>query len=139
MPDNGRPWTQDYFLAEIKRETGWAPAYANYNKLEQGKSQPRPETLDRLVAYWASKGVPRPALTPPEPALSLEERAVVAAERQADALERISVLLAGMVTRGPQADPQADELLARVTADVMTSAEAMLSRVPAPRPLPEPA
>lgn len=65
-PDTGRPWTQDYFLARIKAETGWAPAYANYNKLEQGKSQPRPETLARLVDFWSRYGVEAPDLTPRE-------------------------------------------------------------------------
>lgn len=133
MPENGRPWTQDYFLARIKTETGWAPAYANYNKLEQGKSQPRPDTLSRLVAFWARYGIAGPDLTPePEP-LSLELRAVLAAERQAAAMEGIlSVLLA----RARPEDDRIEGLLDGLLDGVERSEVPKLLRRPTPDPHP---
>jgi hypothetical protein len=64
MPENGRPWTQDYFLERIKAETGWAPAYALYIRYEQGKSVPRADTLQRLIDFWVSLGEDAPEFVP---------------------------------------------------------------------------
>lgn len=73
QPENGRPWTQDYFLDRLRAETGWAPTKAPYIALERGESQPRPENRARFIAFWKAHGVELPELTPPAPVLTYEQ------------------------------------------------------------------
>jgi transcriptional regulator with XRE-family HTH domain len=140
MPENGRPWTQDYFLARIKAETGWAPAYANYNKLEQGKSQPRTDTLDRLVAFWAGYGIEAPDLGGElaAPELTIKERTVRAleesarqAKRQADAWETI----AAAFTPGAPTSPFGQSIVGLIQAFAAEQGQAPPPRPAGPAPL----
>lgn len=92
--------SQADLVADLERVTGWHLLRENYSKYETGRMTPEPDTLARFEAYWRTRGVDGPDLTPSRPQLSLEERAVIAAEeqarqakRQADALEQLVRLL----------------------------------------------
>ena len=62
-PD-GEKWSQDDFLAELQRATGWHLHRPNYSRYESGRSQPKRDTLARLVGFWAARGEPGPDLSP---------------------------------------------------------------------------
>lgn len=62
---DGEPWSQDDFLAELERASGWHLHRPNYSNYERGKATPKRETLAKLVAFWAARGEPGPDLTPP--------------------------------------------------------------------------
>lgn len=83
-PVTGRPWSQEYAVERIREEAGWTTLYRpNYIGWENGRGM-APETLERLVAFWASHGVAGPDLTPPEPAPDLPT-ALMALARELEA------------------------------------------------------
>lgn len=144
-PETGRAWTQDYFLARMKASTGWAPAYPNYNAIEQGKTSPRSDTVAKLVAFWATVGVPEPDLSPLPDPISLEERRVRAAERANEIAEEGNALLRDQIA----ATREQNQLLAAVLlrdqlpADEIKSLQGLVSaflsgeaanKLPAPTP-----
>lgn len=82
--------TQDVFLADLKREIGWAPHRPNLSKYENGRAIPEAETLAHFVAYAAKRGIAGPDFTPPAPMPSIEERTVAALEAQAKATKALA-------------------------------------------------
>lgn len=103
--------SQDELLDDIRRVTGWAPHRPNYSKYENGRAEPEPETLDKLVAYWASRGLPGPDFTPPAPTAAFDDLMLAAVTRQADAtkdlVDEIRLLRSALAG---QADATADGL-----------------------------
>jgi hypothetical protein len=104
----------------------WTLYRPNYVGWEGGKKA-KPETVERLIAFWQSKDEPAPDLTPKPAPLSLEERAVLAAERQADAMERqanstsllVTILSAWLPADARRALPEGVQSeLARAMADM---------------------
>lgn len=64
---DGEPWSQDDFLVELERATGWHLHRPNYSRYETGKAIPKRDTLAKLMAFWEARGEPGPDLTPPPP------------------------------------------------------------------------
>lgn len=113
MPGTEDPWTQDYFLDRLREKVGWAPERSNYSKYENGKQWPKPATLTKFVAFWASRGEPGPDLTPPRPVPVLDpydvlDRHAKAMEAQALAFNRLAVSI----------DQAADRMTARIEDSV---------------------
>lgn len=115
--DDGESWSQDDFLRELEKASGWRLHRPNYSNYETGRSTPSNATLARLIRFWQDRGEPAPDLTPPAPVLSLEERAVIAAERQADAaveqaglLRQILAALSPAASTPPFSEDEVEQL-----------------------------
>lgn len=116
-----------------ERGDAWQLHRPNYVGWEGGK-QATKATVDRLIAFWQSKGEKAPDLTPATPAPSLEERAVIAAERQADAAEAQVELLSQLVAHLTGETPVIPGTSERVAA--FLAGVAARSRQPADPPTP---
>ena len=85
--------TQDVFLADLKREIGWAPHRQNLSKYENGHAIPEPETLARFMAYATKRGIAGPDFTPRKapvyPVVEAINRQTKAIERLADHVEAL--------------------------------------------------
>lgn len=66
MP-NGDPWTYSHLFDRMREDIAWAPPHPNYSKYENGKATPNRETLEKLVRFWAARGVDGPDMTPVAP------------------------------------------------------------------------
>lgn len=59
-PGAVRPWTVEAFLATLEAETGWAPVRTTYARWESGAARPEAENLQRVVDFYAARGVGGP-------------------------------------------------------------------------------
>ena len=118
-----------------ERGDAWQLHRPNYVGWEGGK-QATKATVDRLIAFWQSRGEPAPDLTPEPPKPSFEERAVIAAERQAAAAERQASAMEALVAMlggRVQPDPAAVEAM-----QAWGQAALARSQSPGPQPAPTP-
>ena len=111
------PMTQEAFLADLERVTGWALHRPNLSRYENGKALPEPETWARLVAYAETRGIEPPNFTPPEAVPSYEERTLDALNRQTTAMEQLVARIDRLVSTR---DRDLEEL-ARTLATLLAS------------------
>lgn len=118
-PGAARAWTVDTFLETLQEETGWAPARTTYARWESGAARPEPENLERVVRFYAARGIPGPGALP-EPA-----------SEQADLIAAIKAQTAAMVALVEELKLSRQ---AQVSAtDVAFQALGALGRSPDPR------
>ena len=116
---DGRPWSQDDFVAALEDETGYRLYRTNYSTYETGATTPEPETVAKLLAFWEGRGIVPPEFPDPEQqetppdlptalmALATELRESRAErERMATEVADLRALVDGLVERALGAEPK---------------------------------
>jgi hypothetical protein len=91
-PGAAKSWTADEFLSALQAESGWAPTRTTYARWESGAVRPEEPNLDRVVGFYAARGVPGPDV-PPAPAAPPDLATVLMAlvkELEESRLERVA-------------------------------------------------
>ena len=113
---DGRPWSQDDFVAALEDETGYRLYRTNYSTYETGATTPEPETVAKLLAFWEGRGIVPPEFPDPEEqepppdlptalmALATELRE--SREERAAMAERLQALEAAVALLAPQGGPR---------------------------------
>ena len=79
-PGADRSWTVEQFLTTLKAETGWAPTRTTYARWESGAVRPDTDNLQRVQAFYASRGIePHDQPAPQPPAAPSTELALASA------------------------------------------------------------
>lgn len=59
-PDAKRTWTVDDFLGELEAAVNWSPVRTTYARWESGATRPDDANLQRVIDFYAARGVPGP-------------------------------------------------------------------------------
>lgn len=92
--DDGKRWSQGDFVSEVQRRIGWKLHRENYSGWERGATNPEPETLEKLIEFWALYDEPGPDLSEPpesEPVRQVSLGDLLdRIDRQSTAIERLA-------------------------------------------------
>lgn len=126
-PGSARSWTADQFLAALRDETGWAPTRTTYARWESGAVRPDQENLDRVVAFYAARGIPGPDAPEPVAAPQDDLAAVIAA------IDRLTAAVQAQTDANTAATAALAEGLLRALGRLDTSLGHMPDGRPDPR------